>query len=446
MKAILLNEWKNLIRNKQLLVAITLFFTVGLYAIYYGHSEVKKQQNTIAVVLEKEQESINKAKESFKEPSFKTSWGVRRTLANAPSPLTALSLGQRDVFPYTKTVRTYGLYGTMFSSEIANPYKLLTGNFDLAFVFIFLLPLLLIALSYNLLSAEKENGTLALILVNHISLKQLIFTKITFRFLLILGFVILLFFVGLLATDTPMNSHAFSWLIAIIAYTVFWACVIFYWISWQKNSAFNALILLGTWLFFVVLIPTFLNMYLESTKPVVSGANLQRELREITEKGWAVSKKENLTKFFAEKGKVDTTKIDAGIVHEVALIYYMDKTAKPHFDEYKQQLAEQVKTSHSLSWLSPAIQTQTALNQIANADADAYLSFLENSESYYEDLKAFFDTQKLNNNKFQKTDFDKIPKPEITASVGLIDLAGFIKISAWGLMFLLLGWMKLGRV
>ncbi len=446
MKAILLNEWKNLSRNKQLLIAIALFFAVGLYAIYYGNSEIKKQQNTIALVLEKEQESINKAKESFKEPSFETSWGVRRTLANAPSPLTALSLGQRDVFPYTKTVRTYGLYSSMFSSEIANPYKLLTGNFDLAFVFIFLLPLLLIALSYNLLSAEKENGTLALILVNHISLKQLIFTKITFRFLLILGFIILLFFVGLLATNTPMNSHAFGWLIAIIAYTIFWACLIFYWVSWQQSSAFNALVLLGNWLFFVVLIPTFLNMYLESTKPVVSGANLQRELREITEQGWAVPKKENLAKFFTEKGKIDTTKIDAGMIHTIAMIYYMDKTAKPHFDEYKQQLAEQVQTANALSWLSPAIQTQTALNQIANSDTDAYLSFLENSESYYEELKAFFDTQKLNNQKFQKTDFDKIPKPEITASAGFIDLMGFIKILALGLVFLMLGWMRLRRV
>jgi ABC-2 type transport system permease protein len=443
MKALLSNDWKNLLRNKQLLVAIALFFAVGLYAIYYGNAEVQKQEKTIASVLEKEQKDIKTAIEKFKEPTFETSWGIRRTIANQPNKLVALSLGQKDVFPYTKTVRAYGFYGSVFGSEIANPYKLLTGNFDLAFVFIFLLPLLLIALSYNLLSSEKENGTLSLILVNHLSLKKLIFTKILFRFLLVLGFVVLLFLIGIIATNSPMNAQAFSWFLAVIAYTIFWSCLIFYWVSWQQNSAFNALVLLGNWLFFVVLIPTFLNLYLQSTRPISSGANLQRELREITENGWEVPKKNNLAKYFAEKGKIDTTKTGGSMVHEIALIYYMDKTAKPHFDEYKAQLADQINASNAWSWLSPAMQTQTTLNQIADSDTDNYLRFLENAESFYYQIRNYFDAQKLANKMFQKTDFEQIPKAINAASEGYISWLDFIKILAFGLVFLVLGWVKL---
>jgi ABC-2 type transport system permease protein len=445
MKAILLNDWKNLLRNKQLLVAIALFFAVGLYAIYYGNAEVQKQEKTITSVIEKEQKDIKTAIEKFKEPNFDVSWSIRRTIANYPNKLAALSLGQKDVFPYTKTVRAYGFYGSVFGSEIANPYKLLTGNFDLAFVFIFLLPLLLIALSYNLLSAEKENGTLSLILVNYISLKKLIFTKILFRFLLVLGFVILLFLIGLIAINAPMNSSTFSWFWAVIFYTVFWCCLIFYWVSWQQNSAFNALVLLGNWLFFVVLIPTFLNLYLQSTKPISSGANLQRELREITEKGWGVPKKENLVKFFAEKGEIDTTKINADMVNEIGLIYYMDKTAKPHFDEYKTQLVSQINASNTWSWLSPAMQTQTTLHQIAESDTDNYLRFLENTEKYYYQIRDFCDTQKLANKKFEKNDFEKIPKAEISSNKVFTDVMGYVKIIAFGLVFLLLGLVKINK-
>jgi ABC-2 type transport system permease protein len=443
MKALLSNDWKNLLRNKQLLVAIALFFAVGLYAIYYGNAEVQKQEKTIASVLEKEQSDIKTAVKEFKEPNFDVSWGIRRTIANQPNKLVALSLGQKDVFPYTKTVRAYGFYGSVFGSEIANPYKLLTGNFDLAFVFIFLLPLLLIALSYNLLSSEKENGTLSLILVNHLSLKKLIFTKILFRFLLVLGFVVLLFLIGIIATNSPMNAQVFSWFLAVIAYTIFWSCLIFYWVSWQQNSAFNALVLLGNWLFFVVLIPTFLNLYLQSTRPISSGANLQRELREITEKGWNVPKQEILPKFFAEKGKIDTVKINAGMVHDLSLVYYVDKNCKPHFDEYKAQLANQINASNAWSWLSPAMQTQTTLNQIADSDTDNYLRFLENAEKYYYQVRDFFDTQKLANKKFEKTDFEKIPKAEFGQVNNQNIWSGFLSIILFSALFVGLGWRKI---
>jgi ABC-2 type transport system permease protein len=305
------------------------------------------------------------------------------------------------------------------------------------------MPLLLIALSYNLLSAEKENGTLSLILVNYISLKKLIFAKILFRFLLVLGFVILLFLIGLIAINAPMNSSTFSWFWAVIFYTVFWCCLIFYWVSWQQNSAFNALVLLGNWLFFVVLIPTFLNLYLQSTKPISSGANLQRELREITEKGWSVPKKENLAKYFAEKGKIDTTKISADMVHDLSLIYFMDKAAKPHFDEYKNQLTEQIEASNTWSWLSPAMQTQTILNQIADSDTDNYLRFLENAEKYYYQIRDFFDTQKLANKKFEKNDFEKIPKAEFGNASNRNTWPGFTSIIIFSILFVCLAWRKI---
>jgi ABC-2 type transport system permease protein len=242
-----------------------------------------------------------------------------------------------------------------------------------------------------------------------------------------------------------MTSYAFSWFLAVTFYTVFWCCLIFYWVSWQQNSAFNALVLLGNWLFFVVLIPTFLNLYLQSTKPISSGANLQRELREITEKGWSVPKKENLAKYFAEKGKIDTTKISADMVNEIGLIYYMDKAAEPHFDEYKDQLANQIDASNAWSWLSPAMQTQTVLNQIADSDTDNYLRFLENAEKYYYQIRDFFDRQKLANKKFEKNDFEKIPKAEISSNHGYIDSWGFVNIIAFGLAFLLLGLVKINK-
>lgn len=442
MKTILKYEWISLLRNRILMGSIGVLFLAGIYAIYYGHAEISRQSNAINVVLKAEKEKIAKQKADFKEPNFAVSWRTQRTIANEPKPLAALTIGQRDVFPYYKKVGAYGLYSSIFSSEIANPFKLLTGNFDLSFVFIFLLPLLIIALSYNLLSSEQEQGTLSLILVNQISLKKLVIQKIIFRFIIVLGFVFSLFMVGIFWTKTPLDATTIYWLLGVCVYILFWFSLVFFWVSFQQSSSFNALALLGSWLFFVVIIPTFLNLYLESTRPLGSGANLQRELRENSEKGWNIPRKVAFESYFKNlpQNKVDTTKVSADMVFEIAAIHQIDKVATLLFGAYKNQLKERINLAKSMSWISPATQTQSLMNELANVDTEAYVHFLENLEGYYPKLKSFFDTQKLANKKFEKADFESIPNPEVSEmEVGSV-WSGLFSTGLFILLFIGVRW------
>lgn len=447
MKTLLSFEWKLFLRNRIFLLGIGLVFFAGIYAIYYGNTEIIRQKATISSVQKADLERVAKQKADFKEPNFEASWRMSRVITNIPSSLAALSLGQRDVFPYYKSVRTYGLYSGIFSSEIANPLKLLTGNFDLAFVFIFLLPLLIIALSFNVLSSEKEQGTLSLILSNQISLKRLIGTKMLFRFLLVLALVTLLFLLGIIWTGTGLNSYAISWFASTCLYIAFWFSVAFWVVSLQKNTSFNALSLLAAWLVFVLVIPTLINLYLESSQPISSGATLQRELREIPEKGWNVPRKETISNFFTKypNKKVDTTKVDANMVFEIAAIQGMDDISKPAFGTYKQELQNRINLSRNLSWLSPAAQTQSMMNQLADSDTDNYLNYLNNLETYYHQLKGFFDDMKLANKKFGKSDFDSIPKPEISINKISFSWIQILPVLLFGLVFLGLGWLNIKK-
>ena len=74
----------------------------------------------------------------------------------------------------------------MATTEIENPNRLLAGRFDLAFVIVFLYPLLILTLSYNMLSAEQEQGTLALTLSQPVSLRTLVSGKVLLRALVLL--------------------------------------------------------------------------------------------------------------------------------------------------------------------------------------------------------------------------------------------------------------------
>jgi ABC-2 type transport system permease protein len=67
------------------------------------------------------------------------------------------------------------------NNDIENPSHLLSGHFDLAFVIVYLFPLLIFALSYNLLSAEREIGTLRLLMSQPLALRTLVPGKVLVR-------------------------------------------------------------------------------------------------------------------------------------------------------------------------------------------------------------------------------------------------------------------------
>ncbi|NIP70531.1 MAG: ABC transporter permease subunit, partial [Planctomycetales bacterium] len=59
--------------------------------------------------------------------------------------------------------------------------NLAAGSFDVAFVLIFVLPIFIVALTFDLLSKEKEQGTLALVLAHGVSVQTYVAAKVTAR-------------------------------------------------------------------------------------------------------------------------------------------------------------------------------------------------------------------------------------------------------------------------
>src|SRR3546814_20416375 len=76
--------------------------------------------------------------------------------------------------------------------EIENPLNLMTGTFDISFVVIFLLPVFIIALTYDMLSGEKESGTLALAMTQPVSLRTFMAAKLLSRIALLMLVIVII--------------------------------------------------------------------------------------------------------------------------------------------------------------------------------------------------------------------------------------------------------------
>src|SRR5262249_12371223 len=103
------------------------------------------------------------------------------------APLAPLAIGQSDMSPdyYAITYRSKVQF--MYDTEIENPWNLLSGHFDLAFVIVFLLPLMVCATSYNLLSGEREQGTLRMLCAQPLTVSTIVIGKVGVRAAALLG-------------------------------------------------------------------------------------------------------------------------------------------------------------------------------------------------------------------------------------------------------------------
>ena len=217
-------EWQQLVRAKLMRWLLLLITACSCYAIYYGNQSISRQVQNIAF-LEHLSDSTKQVFHNYftnkqVADSMRFGWADMNSLydgfttenylenniaVNKPNRLSHLSIGQRDVYPVYRKVTARSLYydGNGISlddkyAETNNPHKLLAGNFDLSFVFLYLFPLLIIALCYNILSQEKEQGTFPILNTQPVALIQIVVYKFLFKFILVVALVFIYSLLGYL--------------------------------------------------------------------------------------------------------------------------------------------------------------------------------------------------------------------------------------------------------
>ncbi len=192
-----------------------------------------------------------------------------------PAPLLPLCAGQSDLFPAAFTIAGRQTEPATATEQTENPLKLLVGHFDLAFVLIYLYPLLVLALSFDLVATEKEGGTLKLSLSQPLKLRTLVASKILLRALFIIGVVIIFSTAGAALsgvnlTDGSVALRVLLWTTAIICYGAFWFSLAISVNALGRSAPANALILAVSWLAFVFIIPSSINLAAAMSYPIPS--------------------------------------------------------------------------------------------------------------------------------------------------------------------------------
>ncbi len=313
---LLLYEWKHFSRSPFKVVAVILFVLAGIYALHNGadlyHEQVKEIERIKAHNEKRKQETLAFYEQGKKGPDdrpwvdvntpFWAIWYAVPTHFKEPSPAMVYSIGQSEQYGFYKQVTFQSSpYDADMAEEIANPERLQSGTLDFSFVLLYLLPLLLLILLYNLRGAEADMKFLPLIQVQIGSKGGWLLARIGFYFsLLVLILMALMLYGASLTGVFPDASDSFGKiLLLLLLYLSLWTGLYFLVIRTGKGSVTNTLKMAGLWLVFSFVIPAIVHQWVSIRHPV----NLMTD--------WIDAKRDERNKMYDQPDSVLQAKLNA---------------------------------------------------------------------------------------------------------------------------------------
>ena len=338
--------------------------------------------------------------------------GAARIAILPPAPLVAMAVGKRDVSPQAVRVTSGVELAADRETEtpMIGPTRLATGPFDPAFLFVFLFPLVVIALSYDLLTGERERGTLAMLLSQPVSQRQLVLGKAGARMVLLVLVTLAFTVLGLLVAGSKLSSltawiHVGLFSLITLTWALFWFSAAVFVNSVGRSSSGNALILVGLWLLLVIVVPGLVQVAVDTTHPPPSRVELLHEIREATQ--------EAEQKLASVQGRHDVDQTTSDFAKQVtAMQKELGKKIGPVVAEMRTKQTERQSVIGTLKYLSPAMVVQLAVEDIAGSGNRRHNRFERQLDDYHADYRAYFFSRSGEGRLMSTDDLRHVPQFE----------------------------------
>lgn len=388
--------FKSFFRTRIFMVSLALLLTVGVIGILIGKQYLVKQEKTIAAAQVFQEESIKKNIQYHSEDLGLLLYYLRFTLIKKPENISAISIGQSDVNPLLQAVTIRALEGQKYDTDFENPSLLMSGNLDLGFVIIYLFPLILIAMTFNLYSEEKELGTWRILAAQTSGKAQFLFKKLLVRIVYVFAVLIFLMILASTILQIPMNTNFWAIFLLSVLYILFWSALCFWLVSFLKNSSFNALALISIWVVLTILFPALVNNYVINTYQVPEALDAMVEQRDGYHEKWDMKKDITMNGFigsYPQFIKYEVPEDEFSWIWYYGMQYMGDMAAKETSQEMTDKIMLRNKVSEQIALLVPTMHAQLSFNKLAGTDMVSHLSFLEALTNFHKNLREGFYTK-----------------------------------------------------
>lgn len=331
------------------------------------------------------------------------------------APLAALAIGQSDLLPARYELTARGAHHFLARTELDSPLRLAIGNFDAAFVIVWLLPLLAIALSYGIVSAERERGVLALAVAAGASPSRFVLGKWWSRVVLVTACVwvatLLAAAVGGALGRPGAVALLVFWGLASTLYVLFWFALSLWLNTGRGGSERHAMALVGAWLVFVILAPAMTNLAATTVFAAPSRVNLTTELREATE---AADKEAAAARdqYFFDHPEMRGAEMDkrayfTSVARSEARIA---RKMLPLLKAFDDQAVRQQRLVALLQYFSPSTLAYQTLTTLGGSDGSRHRAFRAQTLRFHQEWTRFFVARLESGRSLTPEDYAALPR------------------------------------
>jgi ABC-type transport system involved in multi-copper enzyme maturation permease subunit len=339
------------------------------------------------------------------------SWGEMRdpgaTVIRAPSPLSVVVQGVQGVMG-RKTDAGMINPRVRESRNMVYPVFAVFGGLDLSFVVATVLSLFAILLSYDMISGEKERGTLKLLLAGGVSRAEVMAGKLIGGYLsLVVPFAVPLLLAALLFAVHPnVGWTGADWgrFVLILVFAVLYLAVFFVVgllvSAMTSRPAVSFLVLLLIWVCAVAITPRAAVLLASQISPAPSydqllleqesvsrdlrGQMAERITEEVNERIRLAGYAERMAQGEEVQQDVQRTVAEAreDIRNEVE--GELNRTLADSFEDFSRRQAQLVATARAISRVSPTSAFSFAAQVMAGTDVESQERFVRAVQSYRE--------------------------------------------------------------
>lgn len=461
-------EWRSLVRERAVWLVVALFAGLVTYAAVAGGLQARSERAAIEATRREEAARLAQLGASLRgvaagadaraaadprDPHLVGRELGRRAAILPPGPLSPVAIGQRDVMPHTVHVTSEArLAAGAADADLGSPTRQTSGPFDLAFVIVYLLPLVIIALTFDLLAGERERGTLALVLSQPVSLRSFVLGKALLRAACLLGLLVPIVLAAPLLAGGAAPGDGLLVRLALfgallIAYSMFWFAAAMAVDAWGRSAAGNALALVGVWLAVVVIVPGLVSVGVNALHPPPSRVELVNLTRSAAREAEA-----KLSALEGDHGERPADAYGKTVRRSVEVQEELERRVQPVVDAFGVQLARQQALVDRLRFVSPAIVVHEGLNDVSGSGVARYQHFAAQVDVFHRAHQAFFFDHIRRAAPLDAAAFDALPafdyREQPTADLGARVGAGIIGllVPALALLGLAIAGLRRARI
>ncbi|GAB1856873.1 hypothetical protein MHTCC0001_17090 [Flavobacteriaceae bacterium MHTCC 0001] len=391
---------------------------LGILSISTGKQFLSQQQASIDKTIEQQQKHLELQRSFHKDDIGLLSYYLKFSFINPVQPLAGISIGQSDLNSHIQNVSIVALEGQKHNTDLVNPMRQQVGNLDVSFLIIFLFPLVIIALNFNLLSEEEEKGTWKMITIQAKSSFRFLLIKLSIRFIFVCLVLGLLFVVAKIVLGIPFTNDFSSVIVLSYLYMLFWFALCFFMILLRKSSNTNAIVLLASWLLLVVFLPVLVSNYISNAYPIDEAYTMVIKQRDAYHQKWDTDKKETLEKFYEHYPHL--RKYGYKTEGFSWLWYYGmqqlgDDDSKIEREAMYNKIKQREVLSRKIAKFFPPLQLQLSMNDIAKTSLSNHIDFLHATNTFHENIRLDLYPKIFEEHHPDTVDFEK-HKPEFFKS------------------------------